>query len=67
MGWGCFLQALSQIVLNDQSRELHMHALSLLVEHFNEKSIPTLQQASHDPDSRVAQKAGQFLYTFSAQ
>ena len=59
------MQMLSRIVLNDQSPELRMHALSVLVDRFNEQAIPTLQQASHDPDSRVAQKASQLLEGFS--
>jgi hypothetical protein len=59
------MQTLSKIVLNDQSPELRMHALSLLVDRFDVQAIPTLQQASHDPDTRVAQKAGQLLDSLS--
>jgi HEAT repeat protein len=59
------MQMLSRIVLNDQNPELRMHALSVLADRFDERAIPTLQQASHDPDSRVAQKASQLLEGFS--
>ena len=55
------LQVLSRVVLNDVSAEIRLHALSSLTDRFGERSIATLQQASHDPDSRVAEKAGQLL------
>ena len=61
------MQTLSQVVLNDQSPEVRIHALSILVDRFTERSVPTLQQASHDPDTRVAQKAGQLLEAYSPQ
>jgi hypothetical protein len=59
------MQTLSKIVLNDQDPNIRIHALSILADRFNERAVPTLQQATHDPDSRVAQKAGQLLQAFS--
>jgi len=59
------MQTFSKIALNDQDPNIRMHALSILADRFDEQSVPTLQQASHDPDSRVAQKAGQLLQAFS--
>jgi HEAT repeats len=59
------MQMLSQVALNDQNPELRMHALRLLVDRFEQQAVPTLQQASHDPDSRVAQKAVQLLNAYS--
>ena len=59
------MDMLSKIVLNDQDPDIRIHALSILADRFNERAVPTLQQASHDPDSRVAQKAGQLLQTYS--
>ena len=59
------IEIVSRIVLNDQNPELRMHALSILADRFDERAISTLQQASHDPDSRVAQKASQLLGEFS--
>ena len=59
------MQTLSRIALSDQNPDLRLHALGLLVDRFDEKSVPTLQQASHDSDSRVAQKASQLLSTYS--
>lgn len=61
------MQTLSRVVLNDQSPEVRIHALNILVERFNERSVPTLQQASHDPDTQVAQKASEFLQEYSPQ
>lgn len=58
------METLSRVALNDQSPELRMHALILLEERFNERSVPTLQQASHDPDPGVAQKAGELLQAY---
>ncbi len=59
------MQTLSKIVLNDQDPDIRIHALGILADRFDEQAVPTLQQASHDPDSRVAQKAGQLLQAFS--
>ena len=59
------MQSLSRIVLNDQDPELRKHALSILADRFNEQAVPTLQQASHDPDTEVAQKASQLLGTLT--
>ena len=59
------MQTLSRVVLNDESAEIRLHALSALADRFNEQSTSILQQASHDPDSRVAQKARQLLDEFS--
>jgi len=58
------MQTLSKLALNDQSPEVRMRALGLLADRFDEQAVPTLQQASHDPDSRVAQKAGQLLQAY---
>ncbi|MEJ2653020.1 MAG: HEAT repeat domain-containing protein [Gammaproteobacteria bacterium] len=57
-------QSLSNIALNDQVPELRMHALDLLASRFDDQAVPILQQASHDPDLRVAQKAGELLKQF---
>ena len=59
------MQMLSRLVLNDESAEIRLHALNSLTDRFGERSVPTLQQASHDPDSQVAQKAAQLLDEFS--
>ena len=61
------MQMLSRVVLNDQSPDVRIHALSILVDRFNERSVPTLQQASHDPDTQVAKKASEFLQDYSPQ
>ena len=57
-------QSLSNIALNDQVPELRMHALDLLANRFGDQAVPILQQASHDPDIRVAQKAGELMKQF---
>jgi hypothetical protein len=59
------MQTLSKLALNDQSPEVRMRALGLLADRFDEQAVPTLQQASHDPDSRVAQKASQLLQAYA--
>jgi hypothetical protein len=59
------METLSRVVLNDQDPKLRMHALRLLVDRFDRKSLPTLLQASRDPDTQVAQKASQLLGTLS--
>ena len=59
------MQPLADIVLNDQSPDLRIQAMSLLVDRYEQKSLPTLQQASHDPDSRVAERASQYLQSYS--
>ena len=59
------MQPLADFVLNDQSPDLRIQAMSLLVDRYEQKSLPTLQQASHDPDSRVAERASQYLQAYS--
>ena len=59
------METLSRVALNDQDPNLRMHALGLLAERFDRKSVPTLLQASHDPDTQVAHKASQLLGTLS--
>lgn len=54
-------ETLSGIALRDKSPAARIQALDQLVESFGRKASPTLKEAMHDPDPRVARTAGALM------
>lgn len=54
-------EMLSGIALHDKSPAVRVQALDQLVERFGQQAAPTLKEAMHDPDPRVARMAGALM------
>lgn len=54
-------ETLSGIALHDKNPAVRVQALDQLVERFGQQASPTLKEAMHDPDPRVARMAGALM------